>query len=74
MNLLYSQQRLMHENMVKPDGHLLIKLSRCCLSTPETIETIERTFPEVSEEVVAVLQNLDQDVLELIANTPILNT
>lgn len=66
---LQAEQRRMHENMVNKNGHLLIKVTRNCLTRPHLVQS---KFPYVSAEVISVLMNLDRDVLQLIADTPLL--
>lgn len=66
---LQLEQRRMHESMVTPDGHLLIRMARMSLSN---LARLDSKFGETHTDVVNILKNLDRDVLSLIADTPML--
>lgn len=59
----------MHESMITPEGHLLIRMARMALAN---LPRLDSKFGASHTEVVAILKNLDRDVLQLIADTPML--
>lgn len=59
----------MHESMVTPEGHLLIRMARMTLTN---LPRLHSKFGATHADVVKILKNLDKDVLQLIADTPML--
>lgn len=59
----------MHESMVTPEGHLLIRMARMTLTNRQRLDT---KWGASHADVVAILKNLDIDVLQLVADTPML--
>ncbi|KAF6018271.1 hypothetical protein EB796_023433 [Bugula neritina] len=66
---LHYEQRRMHESMVTPEGHLLIRMARMSLTNRDRLHS---KFGSSHADVVGILENLDRDVLQLIADTPML--
>jgi len=66
---LTSEQQQMHQLMVTKSGHIMIKMARLCMTNPGMLED---RFPHVNPHVAPILRNLDKDVLQLIADTPLL--
>lgn len=63
------EQETMRKRMLTAEGHILIQIARCCISEPENLE---RSFPDLDNDVGPIMKNLDSQVLALIADTPII--
>lgn len=63
------ERNLMHSRMTSTAGHYTIRMAMCRRSEPQRLLT---DFPEADKEAIELMQTLDERVVELLADTPLL--